>query len=145
MPSRIVLAALLTMLAVLATAGLHAQEARPVAGETDHDLIQSCPLVSRELQREIVAKGAAPGVCAMVCKGCGCKGGPGYRGPDGKCVGFANIVQVCGPPPHDNCRRECALVRPGCVGRNWLKAFAATVGLAVSFMEAEPEAAQAGR
>jgi hypothetical protein len=33
------------------------------------------------------------------CDGCGCKGGPGYRGPDQKCVGFKNLDKVCGNPP----------------------------------------------
>lgn len=53
------------------------------------------------------------------CKGCGCKGGPGYRGPDGRCVGFKNLDKVCGRPPETRCifenapgtgdNRECAL------------------------------------
>ena len=53
------------------------------------------------------------------CTGCGCKGGPGYRGPDGKCVGFRNLTRVCGNPPMLRCvfenapgtgaNRECAL------------------------------------
>ena len=53
------------------------------------------------------------------CTGCGCKGGPGYRGPDGRCVGFANLVKICGDPPSTRCvfenapgtgaNRECAL------------------------------------
>ena len=43
----------------------------------------------------------------------GCKGGPGYRGPNNKCVGYANINQMCGPPPHAGCLRECAIVREG--------------------------------
>ena len=53
------------------------------------------------------------------CRGCGCKGGPGYRGPDGKCVGFRNLLKVCGNPPETRCvfenapgtgaNRECAL------------------------------------
>lgn len=56
------------------------------------------------------------------CKGCGCKGGPGYRGPDGKCVGFKQLTKVCGDPPDLRCtfenapgtgeNRECALGRP---------------------------------
>ncbi|MEW6642982.1 MAG: hypothetical protein AB1586_20930 [Pseudomonadota bacterium] len=33
------------------------------------------------------------------CRGCGCKGGPGYRAPDGHCVGFRELDQVCGNPP----------------------------------------------
>ena len=53
------------------------------------------------------------------CKGCGCKGGPGYRGPNGKCVGFRKLDKVCGIPPIKRCEfenapgtganRECAL------------------------------------
>jgi hypothetical protein len=39
---------------------------------------------------------------------CGSRGGPGYRGPDGKCVGWANIGKVCGNPPTTNCRAEIA-------------------------------------
>lgn len=52
------------------------------------------------------------------CHGCGCKGGPGYRAPDGHCVGFRDLDKVCGSPP-DRCvfenapgtgeNRECAL------------------------------------
>jgi hypothetical protein len=33
------------------------------------------------------------------CTGCGCKGGPGYRAPDGHCVGFNELDKVCGNPP----------------------------------------------
>jgi hypothetical protein len=53
------------------------------------------------------------------CSGCGCKGGPGYRGPDGKCVSFRNLARVCGHPATTRCvfenapgtgaNRECAL------------------------------------
>jgi len=53
------------------------------------------------------------------CKGCGCKGGPGYRGPNNKCVGFKNLTKICGNPPTKRCifenapgtgaNRECAL------------------------------------
>jgi hypothetical protein len=39
---------------------------------------------------------------------CGSRGGPGYRGPDGKCVGWANIGKVCGNPPTTNCTPEMA-------------------------------------
>jgi hypothetical protein len=56
------------------------------------------------------------------CSGCGCKGGPGYRGPDGRCVGFRNLDRVCGSPATTRCslenapgtgaNRECALA-PG--------------------------------
>ena len=56
------------------------------------------------------------------CHGCGCKGGPGYRAPDGHCVGFNELVEVCGNPPTTFCvfenapgtgaNRECALAKP---------------------------------
>lgn len=56
------------------------------------------------------------------CEGCGCKGGTGYRGPDGRCVGFKQLDKVCGSPPEARCvfenapgtgeNRECALAKP---------------------------------
>jgi len=42
------------------------------------------------------------------CHGCGCKGGPGYRGPNGQCVGFKNLDKVCGVPPATHCTFENA-------------------------------------
>jgi hypothetical protein len=27
---------------------------------------------------------------AQACSGCGCRGGPGYRGPNGRCVGWSD-------------------------------------------------------
>lgn len=42
------------------------------------------------------------------CTGCGCKGGPGYRGPDGTCVGFKQLDRVCGDPPTTRCTFENA-------------------------------------
>ncbi|MDB5620827.1 MAG: hypothetical protein JWQ24_5065 [Tardiphaga sp.] len=33
------------------------------------------------------------------CKGCGCKGGPGYRATGGHCVGFRELDKICGNPP----------------------------------------------
>ncbi len=57
------------------------------------------------------------------CHGCGCAGGPGYRGPDGKCVGFRELAHKCGNPPTERCtfenapgtgaNAECAMRRPG--------------------------------
>jgi len=44
------------------------------------------------------------------CTRCGCKGGPGYRGPDGHCVGWANLRRICGSPPSLRCTPE--LVHP---------------------------------
>ncbi len=53
------------------------------------------------------------------CHGCGCKGGTGYRGPNGDCVGFRQLEATCGPAPHARCvfenapgtglNRDCAL------------------------------------
>ncbi len=43
---------------------------------------------------------------AESCSGCGCKGGPGYRGPSGRCVGYADIGRVCGSPPTSKCTAE---------------------------------------
>jgi hypothetical protein len=37
---------------------------------------------------------------------CGDSGGPGYRGPDGKCVSWLNIGKVCGCPPSTRCMPE---------------------------------------
>ena len=64
---------------------------------------------------------SAPAQCPerARCRGCGCRGGPGYRGPDGRCVGFRELARVCGKPPERRCvfenapgtgaNRECAL------------------------------------
>lgn len=43
---------------------------------------------------------------AQSCSGCGCRGGPGYRGPDGRCVGWADIGKTCGSPPTARCTAE---------------------------------------
>jgi hypothetical protein len=37
---------------------------------------------------------------------CGDRGGPGYRGPDGKCVGWEALGRVCGSPPSTRCISE---------------------------------------
>ncbi len=43
---------------------------------------------------------------SAACKGCGCRGGPGYRGPSGRCVGLADIGRTCGSPPTTRCSAE---------------------------------------
>lgn len=70
------------------------------------------------------------------CSGCGCKGGPGYRGPDGRCVGFKLLDKVCGTPPETNCTFENA---PG-TGMNKECALAPKRprGAATQDVEAEP-------
>lgn len=37
---------------------------------------------------------------------CGSRGGPAFRGPNGKCVGWAALDRVCGNPPTTNCTYE---------------------------------------
>ena len=39
---------------------------------------------------------------------CGEKGGPGYRGPNGKCVGWSALARTCGNPPTLRCTPELA-------------------------------------
>ena len=43
---------------------------------------------------------------SFACSGCGCRGGPGYRGPDGNCVSWKTIGRVCGSPPTLSCSAE---------------------------------------
>jgi hypothetical protein len=42
---------------------------------------------------------------------CGMRGGPGYRGPSGDCVGWVSIARICGCPPATRCTPE--RVAPG--------------------------------
>ena len=44
---------------------------------------------------------------ACRCRGCGCKGGPDWRGPDGLCV-KASLAKVCGTPAGAPCKQESA-------------------------------------
>lgn len=37
---------------------------------------------------------------------CGDKGGPGYRSPNGKCVGWDQLGATCGSPPTTKCAAE---------------------------------------
>src|SRR5689334_2412294 len=39
---------------------------------------------------------------------CGARGGRGWRGPDGRCVGRKNLNRVCGMPPETRCKAEGA-------------------------------------
>ena len=56
---------------------------------------------------------------------CGDRDGPGYRGPNGKCVGWAQLGKVCGSPPETRCSPEN--VRSGADG-------AATKGKEIEIM-----------
>lgn len=44
---------------------------------------------------------------------CSDRGGPGYRGPDGRCVGWRNLHKVCGSPPSTNCTAEMVAASAG--------------------------------
>ena len=37
---------------------------------------------------------------------CGERGGPGYRGPDGKCLSWKDLGSKCGSPPTTRCSPE---------------------------------------
>ena len=41
-------------------------------------------------------------------RGCGSRGGPGYRGPNGRCIGWSSIRSICGDPPTTRCTLEGA-------------------------------------
>jgi hypothetical protein len=55
-----------------------------------------------------LAPSAALAQEACRCKGCGCKGGPGWRGPDGACVSTAKLAEICGTPAGTPCKQEAA-------------------------------------
>jgi len=82
-------------------------------GATAQDLPACAQLDPQRAKAFAEARKAQP-TCGVGCSGCGCKGGPGYRNARGHCVGYANLVRDCGPPPHDRCIRECAPVATGC-------------------------------
>jgi hypothetical protein len=60
-------------------------------------------VVSPESSPRFAATGS---VC--YCQGCGCKGGPGWRGQNGQCVSRANLTKDCGSPPSMRCTHEGA-------------------------------------
>jgi hypothetical protein len=101
----------------------------------------ACLQVTPDISKAVEVQGL--GRCSSGCRGCGCNGGPGFRGPppgysnpNGDCVGFKDIASVCGPPPHARCRRECKPVVPACLGhgRAWLAANAGELKLTLSWL-----------
>jgi hypothetical protein len=44
--------------------------------------------------------------CTFAQAACGDRGGPGYRGPNGKCVSWEALGRVCGSPPTTRCNDE---------------------------------------
>jgi hypothetical protein len=59
-------------------------------------------------------------VCQGFCRGCGCKGGPGYRKSNGQCATIPDIAGgACGSDPaFSKCSRECAPLMAGCQRAN---------------------------
>jgi hypothetical protein len=109
--------------------------------QEDEDHQSVCPLLTRQLLQIILPEVTGHGTCNVRCEGCGCKGGPGYRDRDHKCVGYANLIQRCGPPPHSGCVAECAPVSTGCDhGRVWVKNTLARAGLSAQFTPANARA-----
>jgi hypothetical protein len=52
---------------------------------------------------------------------CGTQGGPGYRGSNGKCVGWAELGRMCGCPPSTGCTAEQAdrdAQKAACMGKD---------------------------
>ena len=78
-------------------------------------------LTAGGLLAAIVAAEARCDIDPAPCRGCGCKGGPGWREiATGRCVGFRDIDQKCGRPPSSTlcvfenapgtgANRDCAL------------------------------------
>ena len=56
--------------------------------------------------RTLIVAGAV--VCVMVSAHatCGTRGGPGFRDPNGHCVGWSQLGRVCGSPPTQRCTVE---------------------------------------
>jgi hypothetical protein len=107
--------------------------------QEDEDHARLCPLLTEDLLQKVLPEVTGHGACKVFCRGCGCKGGPGYRDQAGSCVGYADIIRKCGPPPHRLCKAECAPLQEGCShGRVWLKDLAARSGLSVRFIPADP-------
>lgn len=56
---------------------------------------------------------------------CGDKGGPGYRGPNGRCVGWADIGRTCGNPPTTRCQPEVVATGSAEAAKHGVKAWEA--------------------
>ena len=79
---------------------------------------QECLQVGKSTADNVAAFVKNKGKCAVSCRGCGCLGGPGYRDDRGRCVGWDDLIEVCGLPPHAKCAAECVPADDACeVGR----------------------------
>jgi len=65
---------------------------------------------------DYVSSPRAAAIDSCRCQGCGCKGGPGWRGQNGQCVSHANLTKDCGSPLSTRCTYEGAqqVCRRGC-------------------------------
>lgn len=132
-------ARLLTLCAMVIASSGQAQDVRNAPPPPSEDVARLCPLVTEKLAGLVAKAAKGQGTCEVVCRGCGCKGGPGYR-KNGSCVGWKNLIKECGPPPHARCEAECEPVEPGCPGRAWIKDLASKAGLSVQFIEGHQRA-----
>jgi hypothetical protein len=78
-----------------------------------HQLVTRLPRLGAFVVAVCALAWSSPAITAScperpACHGCGCKGGPGYRGPDGRCVGFRELDNVCGSPATVRCTFENA-------------------------------------
>ena len=67
----------------------------------------TCFTGSPQRAAELAKARKESGGCGVKCKGCGCRGGPGYRNAKGRCVSYRRLVKECGPPPYLKCKAEC--------------------------------------
>lgn len=74
----------------------------------------NCFTGSPQRAAELAKARRASGGCGVVCKGCGCRGGPGYRNAKGRCVSYKRLVKECGPPPYLKCDAECVPAPKNC-------------------------------
>lgn len=113
--------------------------ARPAQAADDEDHQRLCPVLTEPMLQAIIPEVTGHGSCTVFCRGCGCKGGPGFRDQQHRCVGYADLIRKCGPPPHAACVAECALLAPGCDhGRVWVKSTMERAGFSVRFIPAAP-------
>lgn len=71
-----------------------------------HTRAEASAMKVRQAAVAVVALSLLAAFPAKACSGCGCRGGPGYRGPNGRCVGWSDIGRTCGAPPTTHCTPE---------------------------------------
>lgn len=121
----------LALLAITIGAVSAAAEGLPPIGQ--------CPVMPAAIAKQVALEIKGSERCYAYCEGCGCKGGPGYRKPNGQCVSYAALVRECGEAPHAVCQPECAPVVEKCAGvvpgKALLRSVAERLGLQLSFIQ----------